>query len=146
MQDLDRVSARVTAVGALGALAGVGTAMYKGHLLGRTVGLTALSCAMVGTACFGAERLAAFSLRGGPLEGELGRSSFLMLTHACGGVVGGSLLGALYIGKPLHGIVFFVPTMTMVGFAEALFQDMVDEQKRLQIQRDGGVSKLVPKS
>ena len=132
MEDFDRVSARVTALGALGAMAGVGTAMYKGHPMARTVGLTAASCAMVGSACFATERLVAVNMRGGPLEQELGQSSFLMLTHACGGVVGGGILGALYIGKPLHGVIFFVPVMTVVGFAESLFQDMVEERKRLQ--------------
>lgn len=137
MEDFDRVSARVTAVGALGALAGVGTAMYKGHPILRTVGLTALSCAMAGSACFGTERLAAAALRGGPLEKELGRGPFLIVTHACGGMLGGSILGFLYIQKPLHGMIFFVPIMSCVGFAESLFQDMVDERRTLHFSRGG---------
>ena len=135
MQDFDRIAARVSIAGALGGFAGVGTALYKGHPMARTVGLTAMSCAMVSTACLTSERLSARALRGGPLEEELGRSSFLVVTHACGGVVGGGISGYLYIRKPLHGMVFFVPVMMAVGFAESLFQDLVDEQRRRGLQR-----------
>mgnify|MGYP005864731443 CR=1 FL=1 len=136
MEDFDRASARVTVAGALGALGGVGTAMYKGHPIPRTVGLTAFSCAMVASACFGSERLAATALRGGPLEKELGRGPFLVMTHACGGFLGGGILGYLYIQKPMHGVSFFVPIMSAIGYAESLFQDMVDEQRALQIRKE----------
>lgn len=135
MEDFDRVSARVTLAGVMGALAGTVTAMYKGHPMGRTAGLTAASCAMVGTACFATERIADISLRRGPLREELGRSGFLMVTHACGGLVGGGILGYLYIRNPIRGAVFFVPVMTVIGYADSLFQDMLDEHKRLQIQK-----------
>jgi hypothetical protein len=127
MEDFDRASARTTAFGAFGGLIGIGTALHKGHPVPRTVGLTALSFAMVGTALFGTERLAAVAMRGGPLEDELGRTAFLMLTHATAGFFGGSLLGALYKGSPLQGATLFVPMMTGFGFVESMFQDMVDE-------------------
>lgn len=134
MEDFDRAGARVTVAGFLGSLAGVGTALYKGHPMGRTVGMTALSCAMVASACFTGERLMATIMRNytPEVEQEMSRGSFLMLTHASGGgVLGGSILGYLYIGKPLHGIIFFTPLMVGFGAADALFQDMVDEQRKL---------------
>jgi hypothetical protein len=133
LEDFDRISVRVTLSGLMGGLAGVGTAMYRGHPLARTVGLTALSCAMVGSACFTSERVFALALRDS--EKELGRSPFLIMTHACGGVVGGSVLGYLYIRKPMHGVVFFMPLMTAIGFAESLFQDLVEEQQQYPLRK-----------
>ena len=130
MEEFDRVSMRVGTAGMFGAVAGVGTALYKGYPIPRTAGLTYLSCAMVASACFTSERIAAIYMRGGPLEQELGVASFSMLTHACGGFVGGGIVGALYISKPLHGIVFFTPIMTVVGFADSLFQELLREQKQ----------------
>lgn len=132
MEDFDRVSARVTVAGALGALGGVGTAMHKGYRIPRTMGLTAFSCAMVASACLTGERLVANLLRGGPLEKELGRGPFLIMTHACGGFLGGGVLGYLYIRKPIHGVIFFVPVMSAIGYAESLFQDLADEQRQFR--------------
>ena len=132
MEDFDYASRRVTLSGIFGALAGVGTAMYKGHPLFRTTALTAASCAMAASACFGTERLAAFFMRGGPFEQDAGRAGFLMTTYSVGGALGGSILGAFYIGKPLHGFVFFAPIMTFIGFADSLFQDMIDEGRLFQ--------------
>jgi hypothetical protein len=126
MEDLDRLTTRISLSAFVGAIAGVGTSLFKGFPMRRTVGLTALSCAMTGTACFGAERCATIVSR--RLWGHLGNEWDTVLTsHFIGGVVGGSLLGGLYIGKPVHGVVFFVPLMLLVGTGEKLFQDMREE-------------------
>lgn len=129
MDEIDRIASRVTIATCFGALAGVGTAMFKGHPMARTVGLTAFSCAMTGTACFGAERCASV-LTKRVLQRNDNEWETVLGTHAMGGLLGGSILGGLYIGKPIHGVVFFVPFMLLVGTGEKLFYDVREERNQ----------------
>lgn len=126
MDDVDRVALRVTLSAILGSLGGIATAMYRGHPMPRSVGLTALSCAMTATACFGAERCAA-SVSKNMFHHEDNHWDTVLMCHGFGGIVGGSILGSLYIGKPAHGIVFFVPVMLFIGTGEKLYADFRDE-------------------
>jgi hypothetical protein len=143
MEDVDRVAARVSVVGVLGAWAGASIGLFKGHhRIGRTVGLTAFSCAMCATACLGSERLAANA-------GQylLGRDNIkanyrwpaTFASHAVGGYVGGAFVGGLYMGRPTRGIVFFVPLMTLFGLGELLFEDMREERLRQIIQEESAI-------
>jgi hypothetical protein len=129
MEQLDRVATRVSLAALMGTLAGVGTAMYKGHPMARTVGLTAFSCAVTATACFGAERCVNTLIRKGFHQDATENNSWesVLGSHAAGGTLGGSILGTLYIGKPVHGIVFFVPFMLLVGTGEKLLYDVQEE-------------------
>ena len=132
MEELDRVGARVVLAGSFGSFAGVGTALYKGHPIPRTAGLTALSCAMSAMACFGSERV--ISMAAGRFLGvDVSRTNWesTIATHALGGATGGALLGALYLGRPTRGALFFVPIMTLVGLGESMFEDFkIDVQNR----------------
>ena len=127
MEDFDRVTSRVSLAAVFGALAGTGTSLLNGTPMRRTIAFTAFSCALTGTACFSAERGATlvsrhlFHRHGNQWEDVL-------VCHSIGGVVGGAILGTLYIGKPLHGVVFFVPLMLLIGTGEKLFQDVREEQ------------------
>ncbi|GKY94083.1 hypothetical protein MPSEU_000374800 [Mayamaea pseudoterrestris] len=128
MEEVDRISLEVTLSAAMGALAGVGTSLYKGTPMIRTVGRTSLSCALTGTACFGAERCAALAARTF-YERNYDSNEWgdVMFSHAMGGLLGGSILGSLYIGKPAHGVVFFVPLMLLFGTGKKLFVDVREE-------------------
>lgn len=127
MENIDRVASRVTIAAFLGTLAGVGTSMYRGTPMRRTVGLTAFSCAMTGTVCFGAERCATIVAKNA-FHREDNDWDNVLLCHWFGGLVGGSILGTLYIGKPTHGILFFTPLMMLVGTGEKLFEDAREER------------------
>lgn len=114
---LDYISARVTLAGLVGAALGTLHGMHQGHhILYRTAGLTGLSCAMVATACCGTERLAHAAL---PRLRD--RRIDLLCSHAVAGITGGSLLGYLYLRKPVRGVVFFVPAMMGIALLEEEF-------------------------
>lgn len=147
LEQVDYVSARVKIFTGFGVLGGVGTALFKGHPMGRTVLLTAASCAMTSTALFTSERIATAawrmqsvaphsatmldnSLRQTPPSPAVPDWEEMLTTYAMGGVLGGSMLGYLYIRRPLHGVLFFVPLMLLVGTFDKLFQDL--RQERIQ--------------
>lgn len=140
MEEIDRLAARVTAVGCLGALTGAGIGLFKGHhRIARTAGLTAFSCALCGTACLGSERLAAnagkYLLGGDTIKSDY-RWPATFLSHAVGGLAGGAFVGGLYMGRPTRGIVFFVPLMTLFGLGELIFEDMQEERLRQIMQEE----------
>jgi len=146
LEQVDYVSARVKIFTGFGALGGVGTALFKGHPMGRTVLLTAVSCALTSTALFTGERIATAAWRMQSAPNATAQPDHnsrqpppsqavpdweeILTTHAMGGVLGGSMLGYLYIRRPLHGALFFVPLMLLVGTGEKLFQDL--RQERIQ--------------
>lgn len=123
---LDYVGSRMWFMAAIGGLAGTGLALLRGHPVARTAGHTALSCALSTTAVSGSERLAYAAL--GHLDIE--RWDRKLTSHFMGGTLGGSVLGALYIGKPIRGLFFFAPLMTIVGFGELLWEDVRLERQR----------------
>jgi len=146
---LDHVSVRVSLAGCLGGLSGIGTALHRGTPFGRTVGLTALSCAAAGTACFSAERVANAALlsnRGKAMYGSAFASTGkltnnnddwirTLTSHAFGGFAGGTFLGTLYGGKPWQGALFFTPLMLLAGTLERLFEDVRQERIQEMIQQ-----------
>ena len=113
-ETIDYMSARVAMSALVGATGGLTLATLRGHHFPtRTVGLTALSCAASAAACFGMERAAnaVLSSREQPVR--------RFASHAIGGLLGGSLLGFLFIRKPVRGALFFTPIMLAVAVVDA---------------------------
>lgn len=159
LEELDRIAGRVTLAGCFGALGGVGTALYRGSHLGRTVALTSLSCALAGTACFTSERITYHSLerilvstttdkqpndQNDTIDDKLtlpshlawdGGITPLLLSHMMGGFIGGSIIGALYKRRPVQGALFLTPIMILIGMGEQLLQDVRLEQEYLAKQQ-----------
>ena len=153
---MDHIAARVSLAATMGAAAGMGTAILKGHAAAaRTTALTAFSCAMVGTACFTTERCAAVALqqlqqnrddsndtnknvafRSSSMTKTINNSwEFVLTTHAVGGVLGGALTGWLYLRRPLRGVAFLVPLMLLVGTGEKLLEDVRREKQNERQQK-----------
>lgn len=138
---LDHVSKRVVLSGVGGAVAGSFTAVYRGHYSTfRTASLTALSCALVGTACFGTERLVYHALTRMTMmqpqqpTGANGTkqntadvtwpSSYVLslVSHAVGGLLGGAYIGAAYSNRPGRGALMMAPLMMGIVVVEEQYK------------------------
>lgn len=138
MEHVDYIAARVTCAATLGALWGCLSAMYKGHIISRAVGLSAFSCAMTATACVSCERIAnyiivnnnnVYFLESSDNELKMTKEVTPSLTqtistHAIGGFIGGGITGSLYMKRPIRGLVFMTPIMMMVGYVEYKLKEM----------------------
>jgi hypothetical protein len=135
---MDLMSKRVVVCGAMGGIGGTVLALYRGYqTVPRTAALTAMSCALAATACFGCERITDCTVRqilfrssSTYRDGSLSNPPpplhlFLswehdgqvrLVTHTIGGMLGGAWLGGLYIQKPIRGALFFTPLMLMIGY------------------------------
>ena len=150
--ELDQTSGRVWIAICSGAIAGASQATLRGmqgiRPLLRTSASVAASWALVGTACFGMERVA-FHLVGEygnlqPLRTVLGMDSHsltgeeeartmessvardkvqLGVSHILGGIGGGAITGGLFQGRPFFGAASFVPLMCGVAFLEMKWDD-----------------------
>mmetsp|Transcript_4094 Transcript_4094/g.8775 ORF Transcript_4094/g.8775 Transcript_4094/m.8775 type:complete len:171 (-) Transcript_4094:1231-1743(-) len=126
--DYIHVRNRVVLAGTCGGIGGCVFAMFRGYPMVRNIVPAALSSGMLGTACFGAERLTFMYLRS-TLEGrEVPRSGLLMISHTAGGFFGGSLMGTLYQGRPTNAVALCVPLMMMIGAVECRFQNSRDRR------------------
>eukprot|EP00934_Nitzschia_sp_Nitz4_P008860 Nitzschia sp. Nitz4//scaffold170_size48074//3431//3859//NITZ4_007099-RA/size48074-exonerate_protein2genome-gene-0.0-mRNA-1//1//CDS//3329538622//8850//frame0 len=128
MNEVDRVSSRVTGCALLGFVGGMIYSTYRGYPLRATSLRSGLSCAIVGTALFGAERLGYVAMKDLIVDNE---QQLVLTSHAFSGVFGGGLNGYLYQKKPLRGMFFCVPLMLGVGAAELAW-----EQKKLEKQQE----------
>lgn len=132
---LDYMSLRVSVSGVLGLVSGTFIALYRGHdSILRTSSRTAVSCALVSTACFGMERIAYIGvtqyLFNDHDREELYTNSkkqyYLKLyTHALGGMLGGGYVGGLYTGKFLRGSFVFTPFMLLIAMSEDRFVNVI---------------------
>ena len=145
---IDHLAARVTASALTGLGGGAAYATYKGFPLVKTSASTAFSFALVSTACFGMERVANMILRQSATlidanttidQSVIDDSTAYMTkriqptidpkihygSHLLGGVCGGSVVGFLFHGKPLAGILLLTPIMLGVGKIEV----SLDERK-----------------
>ena len=148
---IDHIAARVTASAATGIGCGAAYATYKGFPIFKTSMSAALSCALVSTACFAMERLAHGVLtqsamlmdeKSIPAESDNGTSPSSIKptiinqplhygSHAFGGLLGGSVVGFLFQGKPLAGALFLTPIMLGIGRIEV----SLDEYRRERLQK-----------
>jgi hypothetical protein len=151
INDFDYVAARVAVATGVGGLAGASVGIYRGHNVPRVTQTMAMNFAMTATACIGSQRLALAAGRTLiPLKkGETPSSKMILASHGIGGIVGGGILGALYIGKPVRGMVLLVPTMLFVGLLELRFQEHKrkdpneDKKNELQVTRHTDGSSIV---
>ena len=129
MDEVQRVSNRMT-VSFLGGLAtGVAIALRKGLPVAKTAISIGASCAMVGTACFGLERVSNVALQQVVLTNNNDKTR-LYISHAIGGAAGGGMVGYLYQFRVIPGIMLFTPAMLAVAFGEIKFEQA--RQARLQ--------------
>lgn len=135
MDEIDRVAARVSLAALSGLVGGAALATYKGSPLPKTSVSMAVSCALVGTACFGFERLSNVALQQVvvPMDDKNNDDTEKRLfygSHALGGMIGGGIAGALFQHRPIPGMLLCTPIMIGVAFAEEKFQE--ERQLRLQ--------------
>lgn len=128
------MASRVSISALVGLLSGGSLAILKGHPIGRTAISVAGSCALIGTACFGFERMAHVSIKAAVGEENLASSMApsrqLLLSHAIGGTLGGAMAGVLFQYRPIPGMLTFAPAMVVIGMGENKFQEMREERLR----------------
>jgi hypothetical protein len=129
MDEVDRVAHRVTLSALAGLLGGASLATLKGSSIPRNSLSMATSCALVGTACFGFERLSNVAMRQIVLAAENNTSdnnentsTLLYASHAIGGMVGGGITGALFQHRPIPGMILCTPLMLGIALAEQAFE------------------------
>jgi hypothetical protein len=126
MEYIDQVAHRVSLCCLTGVLGGLSYATFKGFPQRATALKAAGSCAIVGTALFGAERIAYVAF-----QPQIDNERRLVLTsHAFSGVMGGGLGGYLYQKKPMRGMFIILPVMTSIGFLELAWE----KQRRARIK------------
>jgi len=135
-ETLEHIAFRVRAATAVGALGGTLIGLYRGHhSLLRTAGLTSISWALVSTACFSSERLVNHFIMQEPIPSLEG----LLVSHAIGGALSGSFLGALFGGRPIRGALFFTPAMMAIALVENSFVERMKikkENDRLALEEE----------
>jgi len=127
MEDVDYVAARTVIAALAGGISGASMATFRGHNPITLASRMAGTWAMAATACIGSQRLfcAAAQYLIQPVDEK--SDAMLVGTHTMGGIMGGGLLGYLYIRKPIRGMIFLTPVMLLVSLVEIRYE----EQKRL---------------
>lgn len=91
----------------------------------------AASFALVGTACFGFERLSNVAIRQMATSSqEDSNEQVFYASHALGGMIGGGIAGALFQHRPIPGMLLCTPVMVGVAYAELCFEK--ERQERLR--------------
>ena len=150
MNEIDRLSNRVSTFAFAGLLTGASTATYKALPIFNTSVTTAISFALTSTACLIPERIIYHSsfhflakeeeksvMEGSTSTIDNGVNDIerkrLIGSHIGGGVIGGFLSGSLFQKKiSFKGIAVFTPIMIGVAFAELQLQDY-RRQRLIQI-------------
>lgn len=128
---LDHLTARMTASAFTGMGFGAIFSTYKGLPMTKTSLSAAASCALISTACFGAERLAYGLIHQVTGEDSTTDSNILYGSHLLGGICGGAVVGYLYQRNPFRGMILFTPIMLGIGKLEIT----LDEYRASRIQQ-----------
>ncbi len=160
MNTIDHITYRVTFSTTVGMLVGASYSTLQGLPLPKTTLSIASSFALASTACFIPERMfyhASFyvvpKIQLEPptakmsddtkvdLISESGGSSFyermrLYTSHGLGGIVGGSVSGGLFKGRPIQGVMLLTPMMLGAAYGEMKLQDY--KKKRIAELRTKG--------
>ena len=151
MNTIDHITYRVTFSTTVGMLVGASYSTLQALPLPKTTVSMASSFALASTACFIPERMfyhASFYLvpkiqlepvkmsddKKVDLVSESSGSFFnermrLYTSHGLGGIVGGSVSGGLFKGRPIQGLMLLTPMMLGAAYGEMKLQDY--KKKRL---------------
>jgi hypothetical protein len=121
-ESLDYMGKRVVAATALGGALGGCLATYRGHSISMVAPNMARTWALSATACTLTQQLA-LGVLSSVLQCSSDDTAAILVSHGLGGICGGSLLGYLYIRKPVRGIVFMAPIMLAIGMLELRHQE-----------------------
>jgi len=145
LDELFRVSNRMTACGITGLTMGFLYSVGKGLPRISTATTIGMNCAMVGTACFGLERLSHIALQqiiilmdkddGQSNNNNNKKENLLYTSHAIGGTFGGAFLGQLFQRRIIPGIVVFTPAMVAIAYVEIEYTKARDDRLR-QVQEE----------
>ncbi|KAL3768775.1 hypothetical protein ACHAWU_006876 [Discostella pseudostelligera] len=158
---LDHIGNRVTVATITGFFGGSAYASYKGFPIVKTSASTAVSFALVSTACFVMERGANAILHKSSMllldddnkaidnniyHGDDISSSIPTLStidpklhygsHALGGMMGGCVVGFLFQGKPLAGALLLTPIMLGIGKIELSLDEYRIKRLRQLVEDD----------
>jgi hypothetical protein len=122
-ESLDYMGKRVVAATGLGGALGACLATYKGHAISMVVPNMARTWALSATACTFTQQLA-LGVLSSVVPSSKNDTPAILLSHGVGGICGGSVLGYLYIRKPVRGIIFMTPIMLVIGMLELRLQEL----------------------
>ena len=151
MQTIDHITNRVTACTTTGLIIGASLATFKAMPLPQTTITMASSFALASTACFIPERIfyhASFYIKPRkwtPQDEDSDSNGLekedqirLFASHGLGGAAGGGIVGGLFKGKPLPGIMMMTPIMLGVAYGELKLEEYKKKRiKELRLERAG---------
>jgi hypothetical protein len=128
-ESLDYMGKRVVTAAVFGGVLGGCLATYKGHAISMVAPNMARSWALCTTACTLTQQLALGVLSNVlPFSSNKNDTAAILISHGVGGICGGSVLGYLYIRKPVRGMVFMAPIMLAIGMLELRYQERQEQQ------------------
>lgn len=142
MDEVDRVANRVSLAALTGFLGGVSLATYKGSSIPRTSLSMAASFAIVGTACFGLERLSYVVIRQLNVDNNDNKQNQMAFyaSHAIGGMAGGGITAAIFQQRPIPGMILCTPLMLGIALAEQTFEAAREERLQEILAKSKGSS------
>jgi len=151
---LDHVAMRVTASTITGLGCGAAYSTLKGYPIFKTSVSTAVSFALVSTACFGMERVANIILKqssaiiyndsdevkriestGSIIQPPI-NTKLIYGSHLLGGLMGGGVVGFLFQSKPLAGAFLLAPIMLGIGKIEVSLDEYKSERLQQLVDMD----------
>jgi len=152
---LDHVAMRVTASTITGLGCGAAYSTLKGYSIFKTSISTAVSFALVSTACFGMERVANIILKqssaiiyndhidevkriestGSTIQSPI-NPKLIYGSHFLGGLMGGGVVGFLFQNKPMAGAFLLAPIMLGIGKIEVSLDEYKSERLQQLVNMD----------
>jgi len=152
---LDHVAMRVTASTITGLGCGAAYSTLKGYPIFKTSVSTAVSFALVSTACFGMERVANIILKqssaiiyndsdevkriestGSIIQSPPINPKLIYGSHFLGGLMGGGVVGFLFQNKPMAGAFLLAPIMLGIGKIEVSLDEYKSERLQQLVNMD----------